>query len=217
MRGLFMKDTRLLLIQQKFIILLLVLTFVLTINIEDFFAMMYLPFVCSFFVLGTLSYDEDSNGYLFLMSLPLDRKTYVNEKYVFSILVCTVTELAGFLIELICHMWKPETAPLKEGIQLLPIIFASIMLLMSFLLPIRLIYGAEKGKIATLIGAGIITLLGTFGIRFLEKSGLAWRETLHHVFAGNMLLIEGMFLLFSLAVTEGSRRISIRIMEKKEF
>lgn len=37
---------------------------------------------------GTLSYDETDNGLAFLMTLPVDRKTYVREKYLF-ILICT--------------------------------------------------------------------------------------------------------------------------------
>lgn len=40
---------------------------------------------------GTLSYDETDNGLAFLMTLPVDRKTYVREKYLF-ILICTAEQ-----------------------------------------------------------------------------------------------------------------------------
>lgn len=217
MIGLLIKDTRLLFLQKKFIILLPILTFVLAYNLDGSFALGYLPFVCIFLMIGTLAYDEDSNGYSFLMSLPFERKTYVSEKYVLSILVVAVAEFIGFLIELLCRVSKTGMPPLQEYLLMLPLIFAGALVSISLFFPLLMKYGSEKGKIATLIVLGIIFLAAYLGAKFLEAGEVHWQEAISHVLSENIYLVEGLSMLVALAVLEVSRRISIRIMERKDF
>ena len=99
MKGLLIKDFRLLKNQKNFFILVFVMAVFLTITGGDesspaTFVLPYVGFVCSFFVLSTISYDEYDNGNAFLFTLPFDRKIYALEKYIFGI----VTGGAGLLL-----------------------------------------------------------------------------------------------------------------------
>ena len=98
MRGLLVKDLRLMMGQKKFLLLLLFMTVVLNFNDNITFVVYYLTFVCSFFVISSIAYDENDNGYPFLFCLPIDRSVYVREKYVFEVLLNIVSWLAGFFI-----------------------------------------------------------------------------------------------------------------------
>ena len=66
MRGLLVKDLRLMMGQKKFLLLLLFMTVVLNFNDNITFVVYYLTFVCSFFVISSIAYDENDNGYPFL-------------------------------------------------------------------------------------------------------------------------------------------------------
>ena len=90
MKGLLIKDIRLLKGQSTILLALLVLVAVfmgVVSDVSSFFVVAYITIFFSIFVASTISYDEYDNGYLFLMTLPVTRKKYVNEKYIFGILI----------------------------------------------------------------------------------------------------------------------------------
>ena len=82
MKGLLIKDLRLMVKQQKIfssVVFIAVLLAVVTGN--TFFIISYMTFVASLFTLTSISYDEFDNGNAFLFSLPITRRMYVKEKY----------------------------------------------------------------------------------------------------------------------------------------
>ena len=88
MKGLLIKDLRLMLQQKRFFLILFFIAIVLNFNSDGgTFVVAYLTFLCSSFVLSTITYDEYENGYLFLMTLPVSKKTFATEKYVFGLLL----------------------------------------------------------------------------------------------------------------------------------
>ena len=62
------------------------------------FIVSYITIIFSFFTATTVSYDEYDNCYLFLMTLPVTRKGYVNEKYVFGFISTCTAWLVGVTI-----------------------------------------------------------------------------------------------------------------------
>ena len=61
----------------------------------------FLGFVGSLFSLSSISYDEFDNGNAFLFSLPITRKDYVLEKYIFGLISGITSLLLGTVISLI--------------------------------------------------------------------------------------------------------------------
>ena len=78
MKGLLIKDLRLMAAQKKFFLSLVLVTVLLVIMAQDTsFIICYMSFIGAQFSLSTISYDEFDNGNAFLFSLPITRKGYV--------------------------------------------------------------------------------------------------------------------------------------------
>ena len=85
MKGLLIKDYRILGKQKILLISIAILGVMLPFGSDDgSFLTNYAILVLSLFSLSTISYDEMNGGLLFLLSLPADRKIYVKEKYIFT-------------------------------------------------------------------------------------------------------------------------------------
>ena len=88
MKGLMIKDLKLMKAQKNFFLLILAVAVGMILFSEDVtFGLGFLTFVVSLFTLSTISYDEFDNGNAFLFSLPITRQTYVFEKYSLSLLL----------------------------------------------------------------------------------------------------------------------------------
>lgn len=100
-RGLLEKDFRLFFRQggNLFCVLAFVaLFFTLTEKKTATFIAIYIPSVIAVYAGNTISYDENNHGYMYLFSLPVNRKVYVREKYIFSFIMTA----CGWCIGVIC-------------------------------------------------------------------------------------------------------------------
>ena len=82
MTGLFVKDFRLMRQNRQSILIFMALALIMGLTQSNTFIMGYLPFCMAIFVTSLISYDEVDNGFQFLMTLPVSRSLYVNEKYI---------------------------------------------------------------------------------------------------------------------------------------
>ena len=96
MKGLLIKDFKLLQGQKNFFITIIAIAGIMAIFMEDAsFIIGYMTFVGSLFTLSTISYDEFDNGNAFLFSLPITRKDYILEKYGFGLIVGGISSDLG--------------------------------------------------------------------------------------------------------------------------
>ena len=85
MKGLFVKDLKLMMLQKNFLLLILAIVIGMMIFTDDvIFPLGFLSFIVSLFTVSTISYDDFDNGNAFLFTLPITRNHYVSE--VFSVL-----------------------------------------------------------------------------------------------------------------------------------
>lgn len=222
MKGLLIKDFKLLKNQKNFFILVFVMAVFLTItngagSSPATFVLPYVGFVCSFFVLSTISYDEYDNGNAFLFTLPFDRKIYVAEKYIFGV----VTGGAGLLLILAFILIYTDgmTGSEQTGETLFTAGVSAALLLffLAVMIPFQLKFGPEKGRIAMIIVflgifAAVYGLAKVVNVGNMDLSGLI--QTADAMGPAGVALV---FLAVSLLVLAASMTISIRIMEKKEF
>ena len=81
MKGLLIKDLKLLKGQKNFFVVLIVIAIVLSVSMSSpSFVIGYMTFIGAVFTLSTISYDEFDNGNAFLFTLPFSRMDYVIEK-----------------------------------------------------------------------------------------------------------------------------------------
>ena len=89
MKGLLLKDLLLIKNQKRsiFVSAVMVIFFMfLNKNRASAFGVMFLSLILITYALGSINYDDDSNGNSFLNTLPFSRREYVQEKYLLSIL-----------------------------------------------------------------------------------------------------------------------------------
>ena len=77
MAGLLVKDMRRILRNKPYVVLFIVLTVMLGFSQEGTFILGYFPYVMMILIINTIGYDKMDNGYQFLMTLPINAKTYV--------------------------------------------------------------------------------------------------------------------------------------------
>ncbi len=214
MRGLLEKDIRLMR-QRKSTLFIFALAFVLGLSQSSTFILGYLPFLGITVLISTISYDEVENGYQFLMTLPVNRKLYVQEKYMLCILGTVsswiVADILYFLAKLVRHgaiIWKEE---LLTVAVFLPVIF----LMISLMIPLQLRFGAEKSRIVLLGCIGAILLF------FYLLRNLIGNEKINVMLHRLDSASDGWMIAVGIGITLTaviiSFLISCRIMEKKEL
>lgn len=169
MKGLLIKDLKLMLGQKKF--------FVVVVGMGIFFAfsnanplsgVSYITMLLSIFTLSTISYDEFDNGMAFLMTLPIERKTYALEKYVFAGLVSLISAVGTSVLAYILGMVMNLPVDMTEVIGVACVIVPVSWLILAVTIPLQIKFGSEKGRIAMFLAMGAV-----FGIFFALAKGLS--------------------------------------------
>lgn len=220
MKGLLKKDFCLLAGQKTTVMIVLILGIILTISEGDIsFAIFYSAFVGATLAISTLSYDSYENGMAFLMTLPMQRKNYVQEKYLFVFLVSTVLSTIIFALGLIMQMISGKQDVLVETVIMFVGALLSIMVLMSIMIPVQLKFGAEKSRVIMLIVAGVIVLGGFFSTYLIQNFGEELQGVLNYIsniqITGVQLLV--ISILVMVLIVAGSMLIAVKVLEKKEY
>src|SRR5699024_6759865 len=105
MKGLIIKDFKLLMMQKSFFITLAIVAIFFGITTDTIFVIGFLTMICSMFALSNISYDEFDNGNAFLFSLPITRKGYVIEKYIFGIMLGVISLILSTIIACILTLF----------------------------------------------------------------------------------------------------------------
>ena len=213
MKGLFTKDLLIVRNQWKTLIMLVACGTIMSLSFEVTTVIGYLGILSAILALGTMSYDEFENGYTFLLTLPVTRKTYVREKFIFALLFTAAGIIFSFLIGVILVMVTGKgnisDIPLTAVIMLC---MASI--LFSIMIPLRIKYGSEKSKIVLYIVfavmAGVVFLF-TKAAGGIGESLLKSLDKISPVTASIFLVIVTAVILVI------SEQVSERVMMKKEF
>lgn len=164
--------------------------------------------------LATISYDNYQHGNTFLMTLPLRRKDYVIEKYIF----CSIIAFVGINFSLILGLLvKMRTNNMKIEIAV-GIVIALVFLIYSFIaIPLELKFGNEVGRTIPFIIGAVIFLIAQILIQVndsLFDSIMNWLNKLENISDITALMIAIAAFVIALTITIP---ISIKIINKKEF
>lgn len=220
MKGLLIKDYKLIMHNKKMFLILMVVWFLAFQNYNGYsFLIGYSTMIFVLLVLNTMSMDEYYKSTPFLMTLPVRRSTYVAEKYALMLGFSLIgTVLSTFLCILLHRELLQQL--LIEGLA----IYVILALFQLLMLPIQLKFGGDKGRIVlvgllacvTVIATSMSTILLRLfniqsGIGTILQNALLWFISLP---AGTVTLI----LILTLAICfAASYCISLHIMRKKEF
>ena len=208
MSGLLEKDICLLLRgHRNMLILFFMICVFLGLGQPGTFILGYLPSLMLVVLIGTFSCDESDNGFPFLFTLPIDRKTYIQEKYVFCVGGTVVSFAIAWVLYMasqVLHGVSNLSGLLLENAGTIPVFLAVFFIALSVMIPVQIKFGAES--------AGVVL--------FVQK--IAGEATLDQIaellgtITGNVPGQAGIFAV-SIAVVLISYGISVRFMEKREI
>ena len=214
MKGLLIKDLRLMKNMGNSLAIILLVAVGMSFYSSDMsFIVIYLAIIGTSFTSSTISYDEFDNGNAFLFSLPVSRKDYVLEKYLFAILMCGGGWLLGSVISIVAGAARSGLDPM-EGMMTALVLLPVAMCLNVLLVPLRLKFEAEKSRIAQIGGIFAVVIAGT---KIAERLGIdleALGERMP-VMSARLGIVVALGVCIALLLL--SCHISIKIMERKEF
>lgn len=178
----------------------------------------FFPFLFGFFTISTISYDEYQHGMTYLMTLPIKRKTYVTEKYLFAMTLTGAGSLLIFILELLYSviMYRRMTEVVMwEILSSTCFMIPVVILFFALALPLNLKFGSEKGR--TLFSGMMFGFFlgGIVGVKKLKRAFLPEQILTLLQVKGLLLVTAGILIYVSALVI--SYRISVRIIEKREF
>ncbi|MCF2682582.1 ABC-2 transporter permease [Faecalicatena contorta] len=218
MKGLLIKDFKLLKNQKQFFIVigLITLMFMAT-NDNPYFTITYATMMFSMFTMSTISYDEYDNGAAYLFSLPISRKGYVGEKYVFGVL----TSLLAWLIVTVLNfvfviVRKLEIEPQELGVvSVVALVVAGMVLAIS--IPLQLKFGAEKSRMAFFAVFALAFVVAFIFVKVMERTSVNFTAILEKLDQASFGSMTAILLLIGAVMLGISALISMRVMDRKEF
>lgn len=216
MKGLILKDLYLLKNRKRFFLILMVFSIAMVLtNDKAVFVINYITLIFALFTISTINYDEFDRGYSFLFTLPITRRQYVLEKYVFGLLVGGVP---WGVVTFFVALWQR-----MHNHNVTSVIIQSLVLLLFVLfflwgsIPLHFKFGSEKGRIAVIALFGGLVGIGYVLIKLLMQMGVDFKiiwTFFEALSLWQLFLIMGVICILFLLL---SLYLSIGIMEKKEF
>ena len=217
MKGLFIKDLRLMKNQRNFLVTIVLMFLILVITgVDASFFMGYVPFLLLIVSMTTITYDELENGLAFLMVLPVSRKEYVLEKYLLGGLF-GIGGLAVTVVIFIITEEVTKTSMTWESYLLIATGFlAFVILFLSLMIPIQLKFGSEKGRLVL-----FAIFFGIIGLVYVADKVIKVNVTATALYQNLLqlpleILLTATFVLFAVFVLI-SIKISLGILKKKEW
>ena len=218
MKGLLVKDFRFLLGQKASLLIAVGLgLYFLATGTDLSFAFIFTIMLACILATSSISYDSFDNGMSFMLTLPIQKKTYVVSKYILSILVVLVLGAVVLLMAVIGSNMGMLDWALEDlkGALLVAGVFATVM--MAVMIPVYIIFGAEKARIAILAIYGIIA-----AVLLVLKSVVKDSEAIINEFMERLMsLSNGQLALLGVGVIVALLAISMIIsmigLEKKEY
>lgn len=166
-----------------------------------------MDFVIVLVSVGVRGYDVYDNGLAYLFTLPVTRRGYVREAYLFALLSSCVMLLAFGLLDMVIEAILMGNSVYKFAVfcGVMWDSFKSILSMTAFLIPFYFFFGAKKRNQYILIVASAVIML-----IILYESMPAYE-----------VIIKGVKLFKEFPVTltllAASYLLSVRIMERKDF
>lgn len=221
MKGLLIKDFKILLNQKRFLLMFICLAVILSFSMDSTFVVSYIPMIGLILMISTIAYDYNDDGFSFLMTLPIKPGDYAVAKYVFSIIGVTLFWLISLVIQFAVFAIQKESYVLSETVIVDVSMLALFLIILSILLPIDIRFSPEKVRVVMFIIFGIImagVLAGKAVMGILsDRFGMVFfshPNPFETVSPG--VLITGLFAI-AIIFLSISMMYSIRVMQKTEF
>lgn len=217
MKGLLIKDIKLMKLQRSVIIIMIIIAVTTALSMDNIsFIVGYLGSIVPIFAVSTISYDEFDNGNKFLFSLPVSRKGYVIEKYCFGMLMEAVAIALAAVLSFIVGAVKGNR-DFPEVLVSMLFVFAVMTVLIAVLIPVQLKFGAEKSKFVIFAIVGATATLGYGGVKLLNILGVDLNMIVNDLSNLNIGIVIAVTVALALCIACLSMKLSTAVLCKKEF
>lgn len=222
MKGLLIKDFCIIAKNKKLFGILLMLSIIIFFMQSEgigYFIISYMTVFGGSLVLATISTDEFDKSTMFLMTMPINRRTYALEKYAFSFacsFACWIVSTA------LCCIMAGSVA--METIEVALVLLIVLSLFQLIMIPVQLKFGGENGRMV-IMGMVVVILAVGFVVKKVMLTVFDSEEAISLWIQGMIKVFEELKplpIIIGIAAGLGlgfliSAGISIRTMEKREF
>lgn len=218
MKAMMIKDFNLLKGQKQFfgaIIIILILFTVVQDN--PTFCIAYVTIMFSILTMTTMSYDDFENGMCYLMTMPIRRKDYVVEKYIFGI-TASISGFAGASVFAVLSGYlKGGGFPWEEWKGVAAACIFLMMAVLAVTVPIQLKFGSEKSRMAIMGVYGVGCLCAYGAVKVAEACKIDVDSIIESAFVQNLMTTIWGITIASTILLGISCVVSVYILEKREF
>lgn len=216
MKGLLLKDLKLMKTQGRSVVIIIAIAVLMLLADNNaIFAIAYANMIFGMLGITTLSYDVFDNGYAFLFTLPITRKLYVLEKYVFSMLSVATGVILSFILMVMTNLIKEEHVLTTSEVSFVLGYAIGVIVFLTIMLPVNLKFGPEKGRIAMVVVVAVI-MASAFVLKeiagTMDLTKMYWQLS-----SFTPTLIMGILGAVAVIVLGISYLISCKIMMNKEL
>lgn len=218
MKGLLIKDLKLLKTQKYFLIIVAAgcIGFLVAGKaISAVFA--YASAIAAMVAVTTINYDENDNGMSFLFTFPVSRKKYVLEKYLFGMLLLAFVMAVGSGAAAVISAAKVQFYPQQEWYASIFSSFLAAVLILSVYIPVQLKFGAEKSRMVFFIIIAVIVGIGYIGKKAAEALHIDLTGIIDKVIQTDMIQATICLIVLIAALLGISFVVSVAVMKRKQF
>ena len=217
MAGLLEKDIRLLLHLKQALVIFPVIAIFMAATNNGISVMCYLTVMIAILSITTASYDEMDNGYAFIMSMPVDSRMYVREKYLFCNGISLTVWAFSVILYTVVGLVKGTQNIIADDIIMEIVLIPVVVIMISVMLPIQLKFGLEKSRVAIFVFFGIVAGLVFLVARAVKASGADIDKLINKIMGLSDKMIMAALFVVTAVIVIISYKCSVAIMKKKEF
>ena len=217
MRGLWKKDLALIGTNRSVLAAVVLVTVLMIVAQNYQFVMFYAALMGGFQMLGTITYDTANNGMEYLLTLPVTRKQYAAEKYLFGYGFGLALLFFGTVVAIVSALVTGNPFDPAEMAFTLECALLLLGFLLAAFLPIQFKYGSNNGRVI-MCSVFVVAFLCVFAVgKAAESFGIDLEALLIQLQAlGVSVIFAGLAVLLA-AASFISWKVSCGILEKKEY
>ena len=217
MRGLWKKDLALIGTNRSVLAAVVLVTVLMIVAQNYQFVMFYAALMGGFQMLGTITYDTANNGMEYLLTLPVTRKQYAAEKYLFGYGFGLALLFFGTVVAIVSALVTGNPFDPAERAFTLECALLLLGFLLAAFLPIQFKYGSDNGRVI-MFSVFVVAFLCVFAVgKAAESFGIDLEALLLQLQAlGVPVIFAGLAVLLA-AASFISWKVSCGILEKKEY
>lgn len=219
MKGMLVKDFRLLQSQKLFLYMMLLIAIILSFTMEDGSSFMigYFTFIGATLVSSSISYDEYANGMAALLTLPITKQEYIYEKYLLGMITAVLSWMIAMFISIASLISKQQTVDLISCFENgFPVLLLSLLFI-SIMIPVQIRFGVRKSYVAMIVVMVLAVVAGYLIYLAMTHCGIYIDDIMEQLFTNNTIAFYFIFLLIVSTGLLTSLFITLRIINNKDY